>query len=91
MSPNQSLFDDDVYKYRLVFTYPAQPRKIPLPNVGYRPNQAIFYYPERLGEDSVKAVSAIALRLAPPLPNVRVTCAEEFKEGNDWKVYEEDL
>ncbi len=73
------------YKYRIVFSYSGNPKKIALPFVAYAPNQAIFYFKETLSKEAKDKFRLIAKTLNQAI-QYPVLDQEQFFVGDAWSV-----
>ena len=83
----EATIEENMYSYRLVFTYPAQPARIALANVGYAPNKTIFYFKGVLDSSQKQAIVKIAKTLSP-IPLTTISFEEEYKSQDKWIKYE---
>ena len=79
----KELFKDMNYVYRLVFSYVGDPKKIALPFVSYRPNQALFHFEKIISKDQVGRVQVIAETLNQAI-GYRMKMQEQFLVGGKW-------
>lgn len=71
------------YKYRLIFTYPATPAKIPLPNIFYTPKTITFNFEDVLGGANRDFFINLAAHLDLSRSG-KVVYKEEFYQEGVW-------
>ena len=71
--------------YKIEFTYTASPRKIPLPFVGYKPNQTIWNFEKILSQEEKEKI----VKIGKDLNEARGTSVEymEFLYSENQKQW----